>query len=110
MLGTIKSSTEISYLFTHGRRFNASNLTIIISKNLQHDHEGRVVFIAGKKLGNAVWRNTAKRRLRALSKDLGGPWSDYDVIFLAKKGINRATYSKVLCECCDLIKKAITSF
>lgn len=110
MLETIKSSTEISNLFACGRRFNAPNLTILISKSSQHDQPGRVAFIAGKKLGNAVWRNTAKRRLRAICQEIGGPWSGYDVIFLAKKGINKATYSKVLFECNELLKKAVTSF
>ena len=62
----------------------------------QHDREGRVAFIAGKKNGNAVWRNRAKRRMRALCRDLGGPWDGYDVIFLAKSSITGASYSKVL--------------
>lgn len=101
MLETIKSSTEISYLFAQGRRLNAPYLTFIIKKNSEHDQQGRVAFIAGKKLGNAVWRNSAKRRMRALCRDLGGPWHGYDVIFLAKRRINEGTYSKVLSVCND---------
>ena len=65
----------------------------------QHGPGGRVAFIAGKKLGNAVWRNRAKRRMRALCRDLGGPWEGRDVIFLAKSGLAGATYSKVLSAC-----------
>ena len=60
---------------------------------------GRVAFIAGKRNGNAVWRNAAKRRLRALCRDLGGPWPNFDVIFLAKKPLLKASYSKVMNAC-----------
>ena len=65
----------------------------------QHDLHGRVAFIAGKRLGNAVWRNRAKRRMRAICHELGGPWPGLDVIFLARKGLTQASYSKVLSAC-----------
>lgn len=106
-MDTIKSSTEISYLFTHGRRYSTPFLTLIVNPNEKHDQVGRVAFIAGKKLGNAVWRNRAKRRMRALCIDLGGPWADYDVIFLAKSRINNSNYSKVLGVCNELLTKAL---
>jgi ribonuclease P protein component len=104
VLETIKSGTEISYLFVHGRRFSAPFITLIVKKrNLQHDQSGRVAFIAGKKLGNAVWRNRAKRRMRAVCKEAGGPWRDYDVIFIAKSQTNEVSYSKVLSTCNALL-------
>ena len=62
----------------------------------QHGCYGRVAFIAGKKLGNAVWRNKAKRRMRAIARDLNVSWENKDVIFLAKKPLTVASYSKVL--------------
>ena len=87
MKSTIKSSADISLLFSQGKRFSTPFLTVIVLKqNNQHDHEllhGRVAFIAGKKSGGAVWRNGAKRRMRALAYDFGGPWEGYDVVFLA---------------------------
>jgi ribonuclease P protein component len=73
----------------------------------QHGQRGRVAFIAGKKLGNAVWRNRAKRRMRALCRDLKGPWDGYDVIFLAKPRTNEDSYSKVLNVCNALLAKAL---
>lgn len=103
---TIKSNTEISSLFAKGKRLHTPYLTlIVVSNKKQHDQTGRVAFIAGKKLGNAVWRNTAKRRMRALCRDLNGPWQGYDVIFLAKSNIARESYSKVLAACDDTLRR-----
>ena len=109
-MDTIASSADISVLFAQGKRSHTPYLTLIVLRNeKQHDPSGRVAFIAGKKLGCAVWRNSAKRRMRAIVCDLGrasgGPWKGYDVIFLAKSGIMKADYSKVLAACADAVKK-----
>ena len=68
---------------------------IVLREDKQHDHNGRVAFIAGKKLGNAVWRNKAKRRMREVCRDVGGPFPGFDVAFVAKKDINRCPYDKL---------------
>ena len=77
MKSTIKSSADISLLFSQGKRINTPYVTLLIMKRSnQHDHDqyhGRAAFIAGKKLGCAVWRNNAKRRMRAIVADLRGP-------------------------------------
>lgn len=92
-MDTIKSSAEISSLFTYGKRFHTSYLTLIVlSTRGCPDSGGRVAFIAGKKLGNAVWRNAAKRRMRALCREFDGPWTGLDVIFLAKSPIKDVPY------------------
>ena len=105
---TIKSTAEISELFASGKRIKTPFLTLIVKKHHsgkpsgndeQHGPYGRVAFIAGKKLGNAVWRNRAKRRMRALCLQVGGPWPGYDVIFLAKASLTTAEYRKVLNSC-----------
>ena len=60
---TIKSSADISNLFSAGKRLKTPYLTLIVGSRgrtennvgmKQHDREGRVAFIAGKKNGNAV--------------------------------------------------------
>ena len=92
-------------LFSTGQRFHTPYLSFIIGntsyKNFdnRHDQNGRVAFIAGKKLGGAVWRNKAKRRMRALCLDLGGPWDNKDIVFLAKLRVIGSSYSKVLKAC-----------
>ena len=81
---------------------------LVLERTEQHDHDlhGRVAFIAGKKLGNAVWRNAAKRRLRAIVCDLGGPWEGWDVVISARSAILKASYSKVSHACEKALEKA----
>ncbi len=106
MLDIIKSSNEISSLFNKGRRLGTPNLTLIVLRNEKlHDLHGRVAFIAGKRLGNAVWRNRAKRRMRGLCKDLGGPFSGYDVLFIARKNTGDVSYSKMLADTKRVLEK-----
>lgn len=102
---TIKSREEISELFSQGRRVHTPYLTLIVLPTKQHDLHGRAAFIAGKKLGNAVWRNKAKRRMRALCYDCGGPWESLDVVFLAKASLTECSYSKVLESCEKAVKR-----
>lgn len=93
---TIKSSSEITNIFEHGRRIGVSDFSLIVLRNdNQHDLDGRVAFIAGKKNGNAVWRNRAKRRMRALCFEAGGAFPGYDVIFLARKTVTEAPFDKM---------------
>ncbi|MDO4442656.1 MAG: ribonuclease P protein component [Slackia sp.] len=110
MKSTIKSSADISLLFSQGKRFSTPFLTVMVLKHCnQHDHEidhGRVAFIAGKKSGNAVWRNGAKRRMREIARACGGPWDGYDVVFLARSPILKASYSKVNNACVKALAKA----
>lgn len=103
MKSTIKSSADISLLFSQGKRISTPFVTVLAMKRSdRHDHDrnhGRVAFIAGKKLGCAVWRNSAKRRMRAIVCDLGGPWEGYDIAFMARSPIMKASYGKVLSAC-----------
>ena len=62
----IKSSSDITRVFKEGKRFGrGSNMVLVLENEKQHGKPGRVAFVAGKKLGNAVWRNMANRRMRA---------------------------------------------
>ena len=94
---TIKSSAEITRLFKEGRRINTPELSLIVLCNEgQHDRHGRVAFIAGKKLGGAVWRNRAKRRMREACREVGGPFPGYDVAFVARKKTTESDYADMV--------------
>lgn len=44
--------------------------------------------------------------MRALAYDFGGPWEGYDVVFLARAPILKASYSKVSKACEKALAKA----
>lgn len=110
---TIKSNLEISEIFSKGKRFSNQYITFIVINQSsflnnvckQHDQPGRVAFIAGKKLGNAVWRNTAKRRMREIYRTFNKKFSDIDILFIAKSNIMNDSYLNVLKACEETLKK-----
>jgi len=83
---TMKSPSEIDVLFKAGRR-GSTDLVLVLSVKTPERRGplGRVVFVAGKKLGGAVTRNRCKRVLRAAVRRIGGPWDGSDVALVARK-------------------------
>ena len=105
---TIKSSNEITELFTEGTRIKTPYVTFLYRSRSSDGlpANGRIAVIAGKKLGNAVWRNYAKRRMRSLIRDLKGPWLSHDVALIAKSSITTAPYKTILVSCRRALEKA----
>ena len=91
-MNIIKSNNEISEIFSNGKFIRTPLINLIVYYNeKQHENSYRVAFIASKKNGNAVWRNKAKRRMRAVCKETLSLDSKFEVLFIA----NRKT---VLCD------------
>jgi len=82
---TLKGPSEIDTLFRSGRR-GSNDLVLVLSMRTpeRRGPEGRVVFVAGKKLGGAVTRNRCKRVLRETVLRCGGPWDGFDVAIVAR--------------------------
>jgi ribonuclease P protein component len=57
--------------------------------------EKKVGFTAGKKVGNAVLRNRAKRRLRALFAESEQRLKDGIYVFVAKNGLKDMSYKQL---------------
>ena len=94
----IKSSTDISDLFLRGRRIYTPHITLIVASRKygrMENSNGRVAFIAGKKNGNAVWRNAAKRRMREICRQQQLDKKERDIIFLAKKDILNYSFLEI---------------
>jgi len=83
-LSTIKSSREIDSIFRDSKRVAHPLVTALIASTPEgRGREGRVAFIAGKRLGNAVVRNRSKRVLRAAARRAGAPWPGHDVLLIS---------------------------
>lgn len=85
---TLKAPSEIDALFKSGRR-GSTDLIVVLSAvtPTRRGPEGRVVFVAGKKVGGAVMRNRCKRVLRAAVRRAGGPWLGWDVALVSRAKI-----------------------
>ena len=83
---TITAQADVDSIFNGGRRSAAKLVTLIVVPTPpSRGPEGRVMFVAGKRLGGAVWRNRAKRVMRDAVRRAGGPWAGFDVALVAKR-------------------------
>lgn len=82
---TITNAHEIDGIFKQGVRAAGGSVTLIAMRTpIARGHEGRVLFVAGKRIGGAVLRNRCKRVLRASVQRCGGPWPEWDVVLMAR--------------------------
>lgn len=84
---TITAHSEIDRLFAGGRRASDPAFLVLAlpTPQARDPHEGRVLFVAGTKIGGAVVRNRAKRVLREAARRAGAPWAGWDVALIARR-------------------------
>jgi len=106
-MDTIKSSDQISEIFNLGVRFSSGEIRIIVKQtDDQRDPSGRVAFIAGKKLGNAVVRNRSKRVMREAARAAHLPAPGYDVLLMATPRTRDVCHEDLRTALGRLLKKA----
>ena len=93
-LGRLKKRSEFLYV-RDGRYKAIGGVVVQMRKNPDSDDLIRAGFTATKKIGNAVIRNRAKRRLRAVAREklaeLGRPGHDY--VLIARQSTVERGYS-----------------
>lgn len=106
MKNTIKSTNEISSLFDGARRYKAKTFIALIGEhNDRRGLNGRVAYIAGKRLGSAPLRSRAKRRLRAAVAAAGGGGGGHDLVFIASKATLLADFQEIVSDIKRLCKR-----
>jgi ribonuclease P protein component len=95
-LGVLKKRAEFLYV-QEGAYRAQGGIVIQMRENPQHDVI-RVGFTATKKIGNAVIRNRAKRRLRELARALLPKYGlvGHDYVFIARDGTTEREWTALL--------------
>ncbi|MFA7610995.1 MAG: ribonuclease P protein component [Sulfurimonas sp.] len=89
---TLKLHKEFQYIYKKGKDAHSDSVVLFF---LPAKEIHKVGFTATKKIGNAVKRNRAKRRLRALFHEFSPSLKDGTYIFVAKQSINEVTHQKL---------------
>ncbi len=106
---SIKNSADFKKISKDGNKFIAKSLILLCDNSPQKYSYNcelslnakefcRIGFTASKKIGNAVARNKAKRKLREAARNIMLKFgkSNKDYIIIARKEILTADFSKIL--------------
>ncbi len=90
----VKDRRDFDRIFHEGYR-GGSHLSRVIWAP-SREAEGRVAFVAARRIGNAVERNRSKRVLRACAAEAGFPRSGKDVVIMATPHTKSAAHADVV--------------
>ena len=102
---SLKRHKEFRYTYRVGRSQSGSLITVVYARS--RSETVRIGFSVSKRVGNAVQRNRAKRRMRAALTPLlpripGG----YNVIFVAKPDVLSAEFTALSAQMETLLRRA----
>jgi len=101
----LKAESDVQRVWQEGRAF--AHPLVILRVRPNKLQQSRAAFVAGKKLGNAVLRNRAKRRLReALRPHFSQIPVGYDLVLIARGNIADAAFTDITQAVQDVLKRA----
>lgn len=92
----LRDSKEFRQISRSGRKFRSPAIVVSAIKST-HDVD-RYGFVVPKRVGNAVQRNLAKRRMRAVCYELIGSPQGLDVVLRAEKPIIDLSFDQLRAE------------
>ena len=102
---SLKRHKEFRYTYARGRAQSLSLFTLVYVKS--RNDSVRVGFSVSKRVGNAVQRNRAKRRMReSLTPLLPHMAGGFNVIFVAKRDVLTAAFADLSAQMETLLKRA----
>jgi ribonuclease P protein component len=93
------------YVYNKGKNQHSNSVVLFF---LPQTGIHKVGFTATKKLGNAVKRNRAKRRMRALFCEFSDSLQDGSYVFVAKAGLFDSSYEQFKNNFTKVLKNAKT--
>lgn len=104
---TLKKRAEFIKISRDGARAKTRSLISICLKTENLDTLAKVGYTASKKVGNAVKRNMAKRRLRSLVREYEPEFcSGYSFVFIATSELVDVEYSVLKSDFLYCVKKS----
>lgn len=90
----LRSKREFKYAFKKGNSLNSRYLVLVAVKNFKKYSKFGIVVT--KKIGNAVCRNSVKRKIREILRiNLANIKTGYNFILLTKPGIETQNYTEI---------------
>jgi len=118
----ITKSTEFQNIGKKGQKFHSKTILLLshptpqnyfqnLAENKKAKDFCRVGYTVSKTVGNAVVRNRAKRRLRALFRELAllHAKHHYDYVLIARREISEADFNKISSDLKFCLKRIHTS-
>jgi ribonuclease P protein component len=107
MTGPERLRRDADIRATLRHRAAAHGDTTVVHARMREDREaGRAAVVAGRKVGNAVARNRAKRRLRAALAEVSVP-AGVDVVVVARPAALRGGFAALRAELQRLTEVAV---
>jgi len=101
----LKAESDVQRVWQQGRAF--AHPLVILRVRPNNLDRSRAGFIAGKKMGNAVVRNRAKRRLReALRPHFPKILTGHDFVLIARGNITQAPFTDIQQAVQEVLKRA----
>ncbi|PHQ57957.1 MAG: ribonuclease P protein component [Sulfurimonas sp.] len=101
----MKLHKEFQYVYNKGKNQHSNSVVLFF---LPQNGTHKVGFTATKKLGNAVKRNRAKRRMRALFREYSPKLKDGSYVFVAKVGLFDTNHEKLQNDFIKVLRNAKT--
>jgi len=101
----INKKKDYNNIYKKGKKILGRYMVLFIIKG--EGSKNRYGFVTSKKIGNAVSRNRAKRRIRMVVKgNMKYVQDRFDVIIVARKSINEVSYSDLNRDYLSAMRKA----
>lgn len=89
----VKRKRDFNDLFSRGK--NVANRKFVVYRLPKEQEHFRVGLSVSKKLGNAVVRNSIKRKIRHVLMEFSPNLTTDDFVVIARKGVENLSYQEV---------------